>query len=148
MMRKLLKKQGFTPKLLTTDKLASYGVASRQLQLTRPHEQGLRKNNRAENSHQVVRRRERKMQRLNSARFARRFLSVHAAVYNTFNLQRHFVSRSRCGPSEPKRRRSGKMPSQQHKPHLTPPPLGSSDRHDAARCGDDIQARAGRCISL
>ena len=42
MMRKLLKKQGFTPKLLTTDKLASYGVASRQLQLTRPHEQGLR----------------------------------------------------------------------------------------------------------
>jgi transposase-like protein len=52
------------------------------------------KNNRAENSHQVVRRRERKMQRFKSARSAQRFLSIHAAVHNTFNLQRHLVSRS------------------------------------------------------
>jgi putative transposase len=58
------------------------------------HEQGLRENNRAENSHQVVRRRERKMQRFKSAASAQRFLSVHAAVHNTFNLQRHLVSRS------------------------------------------------------
>src|ERR1700681_56451 len=93
LMRKLLKKQGFTPKLLTTDKLGSYGAAFRHLQLTCPHEQGLRKNNRAENSHQVVRRRERKMQRFKSARSAQRFLSVHAAVHNTFNFQRHLVSR-------------------------------------------------------
>jgi transposase-like protein len=50
--------------------------------------QGLRENNRAENSHQVVRRRERKMQRFKSAASAQRFLSVHAAVHNTFNLQR------------------------------------------------------------
>jgi putative transposase len=42
-----------------------------------------RKNNRAENSHQVVRRRERKMQRFKSARSAQRFLSIHAAVHNT-----------------------------------------------------------------
>ena len=55
---------------------------------------GLRQNNRAENSHQVVRRRERKMQRFKSAASAQRFLSVHAAVHNTFNLQRHLVSRS------------------------------------------------------
>jgi putative transposase len=50
-------------------------------------------NNRAENSHQVVRRRERKLQRFKSARSAQRFLSMYAAVHNTFNLQRHLVSR-------------------------------------------------------
>jgi transposase-like protein len=49
LMRKLLRKQGFAPKSLTTDKLGSYGSAFRQLRLARPHEQGLRKNNRAEN---------------------------------------------------------------------------------------------------
>src|SRR5216684_2870555 len=86
LMRKLLKKQGFTPKLLITDKLGSYGSAFRHLRLTCPHEQGLRKNNRAENSHQAVRRRERKLQRFKSAGSAQRFLSIHAAVHNTFNL--------------------------------------------------------------
>jgi putative transposase len=91
LMRKLLKKQGFAPTLLTTDKLGSYGSAFRHLRLTCRHEQGLRANNRAENSHQVVRRRERKMQR--SARSAQCFLSLHAAVHNTFNLQRHLISR-------------------------------------------------------
>jgi transposase-like protein len=94
LMRKLLKKQGFTPKLLVTDKLRSYGSAFRHLRLTCPHEQGLRSNNRAENSHQVVRRRERKMQRFKSARSAQRFLSIHAAVHNNFDVQRHLVSRS------------------------------------------------------
>jgi hypothetical protein len=54
-MRKLLKKQGFVPKLLVTDKLRSYASAFRRLRLTCRHEQGLRKNNRAENSHQAVR---------------------------------------------------------------------------------------------
>src|SRR5947209_13301730 len=52
LMRKLLRKQGFVPKLLVTDKLRSYGSAFRQLQLICSHEQGLRRNNRAENSHQ------------------------------------------------------------------------------------------------
>jgi transposase-like protein len=94
LMRKLLKKQGFTPKLLTTDKLGSYGSGFRHMHLTCRHEQGLRQNNRAENSHQVVRRRERKMQRFKSARSAQRFLSIHAAVHNTCNLQRHLISRS------------------------------------------------------
>src|SRR2546421_744526 len=55
LMRKLVRKQGFVPKLLTTDKLGSYGAAVRHLGLTCHHEQGLRKNNRAENSHQAVR---------------------------------------------------------------------------------------------
>jgi putative transposase len=54
----------------------------------------LRANNRAENSHQAVRRRERKMQRFKSPGSAQRFLNVHAAVYNNFNLQRHVISRS------------------------------------------------------
>jgi len=94
LMRKLLKKQGFAPKLLVTDKLGSYGSAFRQLRLTGPHDQGLRKNNRAENSHQIVRRRERKMQRFKSSRSAQRFLNIHSAVHNTFNHQRHLVSRS------------------------------------------------------
>src|SRR5437773_6712846 len=93
-MRKLLRKQGFAPKLLVTDKLGSYGSAFRHLRLTCPHEQGIRKNNRAENSHQTVRRRERKMQHFKSAGSAQRFLSIHAAVHNTFNLQRHLISRS------------------------------------------------------
>jgi len=92
-MRKLLKKQGLAPKLLVTDKLGSYGSAFRQLRLTCPHDQGLRKN-RAENSHQIVRRRERKMQRFKSSRSAQRFLNIHSAVHNTFNHQRHLVSRS------------------------------------------------------
>jgi putative transposase len=94
LMRKLLKKQGFAPKLLVTDKLRSYGSALRQLGLTCPHQQGLRRNNRPENSHQAVRRRERKVQRFKSARSAQRFLTIHAAVHNTFNFQRHLVSRS------------------------------------------------------
>ena len=94
LMRKLLRKQGFAPKLLVTDKLRSYASAFRRLRLSCRHEQGLRSNNRAENSHQPVRRRERKMQRFKSARSAQRFLSMHAAIHNTFNLQRHLVSRA------------------------------------------------------
>jgi transposase-like protein len=94
LMRQLRRKLGFAPKSLTTDKLRSYAAAFRQLGLTCPHEQGLRKNNRAENSHQAVRRRERKMQRFKSAASAQRFLGIHAAVHNNFNLQRHLVSRS------------------------------------------------------
>jgi transposase-like protein len=94
LMRKLPKKQDFAPKLLVTDKLRSYAAAFRRLRLTCPHEQGLRKNNRAENSHQAVRRRERKTQQFKSARSAQRFLSMHSAVHNTFNVQRHLISRS------------------------------------------------------
>src|SRR5829696_3078853 len=93
-MRKLLKKQGYAPDELVTDKLGSYGAARRELRLPCRHEQGRRKNNRAENSHQPVQRRERKMQRFKSAGSAQRFLSMHSAVHNTFNLQRHLVSRS------------------------------------------------------
>jgi transposase-like protein len=92
-MRNLLKKQGFAPALITTDKLRSYGAAFDDMGLAACHEQGLRKNNRAEVSHQPVRRRERKMQRFKSPGSAQRFVSMHSAVYNVFNLQRHLISR-------------------------------------------------------
>jgi len=94
LMRKLLKELGFAPRFAVTDKLRSYAAAFAALDLTCRHEQGLRKNNRAENSHQTVRRRERKMQRFKSAGSAQRFLSMHAAAHNNFNLQRHLISRS------------------------------------------------------
>src|SRR5215204_847142 len=93
LMRKLLKKQGYAPDELVTDKLGSYGAARGELGLSCRHEQGLRKNNRAENTHQAVRRRERKQQRFKSAQSAQRFLAMHAPVHNTFNLQRHLISR-------------------------------------------------------
>jgi hypothetical protein len=58
----------------------------------------LRQNNRAENSHQPTRRRERKMQRFKLPGSAQRFLSAHAAVYNTFNFQRHLISTPHASP--------------------------------------------------
>src|SRR5258707_8511198 len=62
LMRKLLKKQGFAPTVIVTDKLRSYAAAFAELGLAADHERGLRQNNRADVSHQPVRRRERKMQ--------------------------------------------------------------------------------------
>ena len=91
--RKLLKKQGYAPRVLVTDKLRSDASARRELGLSARHEPGLRANNRAENSHQAVRRRERKMQGFKSPGSTQRFLASHAAVPNTFALQRHLVSR-------------------------------------------------------
>ena len=94
LMRKLLRKQGFAPEAVVTDRLRSYGAAMRELGLSARHEQGLRQNNRAENSHRAdATTGTGKMQRFKSPGSAQRFLSVHAAVHNTFNVQRHLISR-------------------------------------------------------
>jgi putative transposase len=92
LMRKLLKKYAIVPERMITDDLRSYGAAARNLGIEDRHERGRWRNNRAENSHQPTRRRERKMQRFKSSGSAQKFLSSHAAVFNTFNVQRHLIS--------------------------------------------------------
>lgn len=94
LMRKLLRKQGVVPTSITTDKLGSYRSALRDFGLLDRHITGGRSNNRAENSHQPTRRRERCWIGFKNPGTTQRFLSAHAAVYNAFNFQRHLISRN------------------------------------------------------
>src|SRR6201985_25701 len=91
LLRKLLKKQMRPPRVMITDKLASYGAAKREIMPGVEHRQHKELNNRAENSHQPTRRRERQMKRFKSARQAQRFLSAHDQINNLFHLRRDHV---------------------------------------------------------
>jgi putative transposase len=84
LLRKHLKKQGIAPRVMITDKLASYAAAKRVVMLGVEHRQHKGLNNRAENSHQPTRRRERIMKHFKSAGQAQQFLSVHDQVANLF----------------------------------------------------------------
>ncbi len=94
LIRKLLKKQGWPPTRIVTDKLRSYHVAFRKLGLSAEHIDNKRANNRVENSHQPVRRRERKMQKFKSPGAAQKFLNIQSATFNTFYVQRHLLKRT------------------------------------------------------
>jgi putative transposase len=89
--RKLLKGHRYAPRAIVTDKLASYAAAKKDLMPGVAHHRGRRLNNRAENSHQPTRERERAMRRFKSMRQAQRFLSVHAQVSNHFRPGRHLM---------------------------------------------------------
>jgi len=94
LFRRLLKNQGIHPETITTDKLASYRAALRKLGILDRHRPGgMRQNNRAENSHLPIRRRERKQQKFKSQGSAQRFLSTHGPIYNLFNPSPHLISR-------------------------------------------------------
>ena len=87
--RKLLKGCTYVPRVLITDKLASYGAAKREVLPNVEHRQSRYLNNRAENSHQPTRKRERAMQRFKSAGHAQRFLSAFGPIREHFCPRRH-----------------------------------------------------------
>ena len=87
--RKLLKGLCFVPRVIVTDKLASYRVAHAGGMPHVQHLRGRRLNNRAVNSHQPTREREHRMRRFKSIRHAQRFLSVHGTLANHFRAGRH-----------------------------------------------------------
>ena len=89
--KRLLRNNGSEPRKIVTDKLRSYGVAHRELIPETIHSTRQYENNRAEQSHEATRVRERGMRKFKSVRQAQRFLGVHAAVSNLFNLGRHLV---------------------------------------------------------
>ena len=92
LMRRLLKRQEFAPSTLVTDKLRAYTAAVHELGLKAHQHQAKWKNNPIKSAHVPVRIRVRKMQRFRSIGSAQRFVSIHAAIYNTFNTRRHLIS--------------------------------------------------------
>ena len=87
--RRLLRSSGDEPRKIVTDKLRSYGVAHRELIPETIHSTKQYENNRADQSHDATRLRERGMRKFRSVDQAQRFLDAHAAVSNLFNLGRH-----------------------------------------------------------
>ena len=92
LLRKLLKRQCRAPRVMITDKLASYGAAQKEIMPGVEHRQHKGLNNRAENSHQPTRRRERQMKRFKSAGQAQRFLFAHDGINNLFHLRRGHIT--------------------------------------------------------
>jgi putative transposase len=90
--RKLLTGLEYVPRVLVTDKLASYGVAHRRLIPSVEHRQSKYLNNRAENSHQPTRQQERAMRGFHSAGGAQRFLSAFSEISPHFRPRRHLLS--------------------------------------------------------
>lgn len=90
--RKLLRGLQYVPRVIVTDKLRSYAAAKREILPGVEHRRSRYLNNRAEVSHQPTRRRERQMQRFESARHAQRFLFTHGRIHNHFQLRRHRLS--------------------------------------------------------
>ena len=93
LLRKLLKNNGVKPQRIVTDRLGSYRAALKDLNMRHVHDVVGRKNNRAENSHLPIRRRERKAQKFRSIKTAQKQLSGYSQIYNLFNYQRHLISR-------------------------------------------------------
>ena len=89
--RRLIRRHGGEPRKIVTDKLGSYRVAHRAWAPDSYHVTDRYANNRAEQSHEATRFRERGMRRFKSTVQAQRFLGVHSAVFNLFNLGRHMV---------------------------------------------------------
>jgi len=89
--KRLLRSNGNEPRKIVTDKLRGYGVARRELITETIHNTKQYENNRAEQSHEATRVRERGMRKFKSTRQAQQFLTVHAAVSNLFNLGRHLI---------------------------------------------------------
>jgi putative transposase len=89
--RRLLRIHHGEPRRIITDKLRSYGIAHRELMPDAVHDTNQYANNRAELSHQPTRVRERGVRRFKSPGQGQRFLNIHAAVYNLFNVGRHLV---------------------------------------------------------
>ena len=91
-IKKALRRHG-SPKTITTDDLRSYRAAMSEIGNAEKQEIGRWANNRAENSHQPFRRRERAMLRFRQMKTLQKFSSVHASVHNLFNQDRHLISR-------------------------------------------------------
>jgi hypothetical protein len=92
LLRKLLKKEMRPPRVMITNKLASYGAATREVMHGIEQRQHKRLNNRAENSHRPTRRRERQLKQFKSAGQAQRLLSAHDQINNFFHLRRDHVT--------------------------------------------------------
>ena len=91
-LRKAMKRYG-RPEVIVTDKLRSYRAAMNVIGNEARQETGRWLNNRAENSHQPFRRRERAMAKFRSGKSLQKFVSIHASIHNHFNSERHLYSR-------------------------------------------------------